>query len=452
MRNNNTLSRAILAATLCGPGAVMAGGFALNEQSASAMGVANAGTAANPENATTVFFNPAGMSQLSGTNVSFGAAVLDIDAEVKDGQASATNNVGAPVSGSDGGDIADPAYLPNIFVTHEVNDTVDVGIGLHAPYGLKADYDDDFVGRYFADKTELTAIALSPSIAVNNGEGFSMGIGVNIIYAKGRLTKFQDYSNYGLPQEGYFDTEGDDIGATISFGLLYELTDRTQIGLSGQTGTTLNLEGDSTLTNFPQVTASGVNLVTAKEDANVPLEIPESLTFGIRHKLTDTVTLLAGATWAKWSRFEALDIESREDGGTISAVGGPKYGDNNLIGHVSENWNDTWQVNVGGIWQATPAWAFKAGYAYDESPVDDNYRTARIPSNDRQWLTLGTQWNDAQSGWTVDVAAGVLLFDDVDVNEQEYTVDDEPVGNGASYSATYELSAWSAGVQVSKAF
>ncbi|WP_203143551.1 OmpP1/FadL family transporter [Marinobacter mangrovi] len=452
MRNNNTLSRAILAATLCGPGAVMAGGFALNEQSASAMGVANAGTAANPENATTVFFNPAGMSQLSGTNVSFGAAVLDIDAEVKDGTASATDNVGNDVSGSDGGDIADPAYLPNIFVTHEINDTVDVGIGLHAPYGLKADYDDDFVGRYFADKTELTAIALSPSIAVNNGEGFSMGIGVNIIYAKGRLTKYQDYSNYGLPQEGYFDTEGDDIGATISFGLLYELTDKTQIGLSGQTGTTLNLEGDSTLTNFPQVTASGVNLVTAKEDANVPLDIPESLTFGIRHKLTDTVTLLAGATWAKWSRFEALDIESREDGGTISAVGGPKYGDNSLIGHVSENWNDTWQVNVGGIWQATPAWAFKAGYAYDESPVDDNYRTARIPSNDRQWLTLGTQWNDAQSGWTVDVAAGVLLFDDVDVNEQEYTVDDEPVGNGASYSATYELSAWSAGVQVSKAF
>ncbi|HBI78526.1 MAG TPA: aromatic hydrocarbon degradation protein, partial [Marinobacter adhaerens] len=59
----------------------MAGGFSLNEQSASAMGTANAGAAANPENATTVLFNPAGMSQLSGTNISFGAAVLDIDAE-----------------------------------------------------------------------------------------------------------------------------------------------------------------------------------------------------------------------------------------------------------------------------------------------------------------------------------------------------------------------------------
>ncbi|MEH6356403.1 MAG: outer membrane protein transport protein [Marinobacter sp.] len=54
------------------------------------MGVANAGAAANPENASTEFFNPAGMSQLKGTNLSFGVAVLDIDVEAKDGSTSAT--------------------------------------------------------------------------------------------------------------------------------------------------------------------------------------------------------------------------------------------------------------------------------------------------------------------------------------------------------------------------
>lgn len=449
----NRLSQAVLASALCAPGFALAGGFALNEQSASAMGTANAGSAANPENATTVFFNPAGMSQLSGTNISFGAAVLDINAEAKKGTTSATDTVGAPVDGNNGGDIADPAVLPNFYLTHEINDNVDVGFGLHAPYGLKADYDDDFVGRYFADKTELTAIALSPSIAVNDGNGFSMGFGVNILYAEGRLSKFQEYSGVSssIPQ-GYIDIEGNDVAATFTFGMLYELTDSTQIGLSGQTGTELKLKGDATLTNFPQASASGLSLVTAREKATVPLKIPESLTFGIRHQLTDSVTLLAGATWAKWSRFEALDVESREDNGTISAVGGPKYGDEDLIGHVSENWKDTWQANVGAIWQATPAWAFKAGYAYDESPVNENYRTARIPSNDRHWLTLGSQWKDAPSGWTVDVAAGVLIFDDVDVNEQEYTVDDEPAAGMASYSGTYELDAWSAALQVSKAF
>lgn len=132
------------------------------------MGVANAGSAANPENATTVLFNPAGMSQLKGTNISFGAAVLDIDAKAK--SASASDTLGGSVDGSNGGDIADPAILPNIYVTHEINDSIDVGFGIHAPYGLAADYDNDFKGRFFADKTELTAISFTPSIAVNNGK------------------------------------------------------------------------------------------------------------------------------------------------------------------------------------------------------------------------------------------------------------------------------------------
>ena len=467
MYKNNRLSQAILAATLVVPAISFAGGFALNEQSASAMGTANAGTAANPENATTVYFNPAGMSQLSGTNMSFGASVLDISAEAKSETASATDTVGAPVQGSNGGDLVPVAVLPNFFMTHEVNDTVDIGFGLHAPYGLTADYDDDFVGRYFADKTELMAIALSPSIALNNGDGFSLGFGVNILYAEGRLSKFQDYSaneaqarqlGYAGPgfQDGYVDIKGDDVGVTFTAGFLWEVTDSTQIGVSGQTGTRLELEGDATLTNVPQptVTSTGLDFdfATLKEDVMVPIEIPESITFGVRHQLTDSVTLLAGATWAKWSRFEALDVVSEEENGSISALGGPKYGQDDLVGHVSENWEDTWQANVGAIWQATPAWAFKAGYPFDQSPVNSDFRTARIPSTDRHWLTLGTQYANLSSGWTVDVAAGMLLFDDVDVNEQEYTVDDQPAAGNASYSATYEVDSWGGAVQISKAF
>lgn len=88
----------------------------------------------------------------------------------------------------------------------------------------------------------------------------------------------------------------------------------------------------------------------------------------------------------------------------------------------------------------------------DESPVNDDFRTARIPSGDRDWVTLGAQYADARSGWTVDVAAGVLLFDDEEVNEQNYDVNDEPMPGAARYRGTYELDAWSAGVQVSKQF
>jgi long-chain fatty acid transport protein len=254
-------------------------------------------------------------------------------------------------------------------------------------------------------------------------------------------------------RDGYADIEGDDVAVSFSFGMLWELTSKTQFGISGQTGTELELEGDAEIENFPAFSPStGLSQSTVTEKSRVPLEIPESITFGARHRLTDTVTLLAGATWAKWSRFEALDIESREDNGPASSAAGPGLGDDDLIAHVSENWKDTWQANVGAIWQATPAWALKAGYAWDESPVNDDFRTARIPSGDRDWLTLGAQYADPHSGWTVDLAAGVLLFDDQEVDEQNYDVNDEPLPGAARFQGTYELDAWSAGVQVSRKF
>ncbi len=442
------------------PGLSVAGGFSLNEQSASAMGTANAGAAANPQNAATVIFNPAGMTQLSGTNLSFGASVLDIDAEAD--EATAINQVGQPVQGSNGGDIADPAYLPSAFLTHEMNDNVAVGIGLHAPYGLAADYDDDFKGRYFADETELTGIALTPSIAVDSGNGLSLGVGVNVMYLDGKLSKFTDTSGALLQQSGngittptgatqaassvptYSNVEGDSIEYTLRIGALYEYSDRTQFGLTAETGTEASLDGDITITNFP--TQSGT--VTLKEDAEVPLDIPPSVTFGARHQLNDDVTLLVGATWARWSDFEELDIYSGEAGnGAISQRQG------NPITHITEKWQDTWQYNLGATWQANPEWKLKAGYAWDESPVD-SYKTARIPSQDRHWLTLGAQFAPANTDWTVDAAVGTLIFDgDATFTEREYShaQPTTPEGN-ARYSGSYDLSAWSASVELSRSF
>jgi long-chain fatty acid transport protein len=283
---------------------------------------------------------------------------------------------------------------------------------------------------------------------------------MNIMYAEARLTKFQDVrggfyqqgvrgamalagisdpsllsplqlariraganaqgagyeQTYGAP---YSDINGDDIAVNFRVGFLYELSDRTQFGLTAQTGTELELEGDAEITGFPKLTSGGLAPSTLNEDAQVPLAIPESITVGARHQLNDSVTMLAGATYARWSRFEGLDVFSTEgDGGQISTALG-RTGDQPLS-HVTEKWQNTWQFNVGGIWQATPAWALKAGYAWDESPVGE-FVTARVPSSDRHWLTLGTQWKDAQSGWTVDAAVGTLLFtDDPKINEFVY--------------------------------
>src|SRR5690606_19935909 len=232
------------------PGLASAAGYALNEQSAHASGTANAGAGANVENASILYFNPAGMTRLpQGTQISFGAAVLNVDPKAKD--ITATDALGRPVDGSNGGDFIDTAVIPNFYVTHTMGDFA-AGVGVYVPFGLTSDYDDDFAGRYLADETEIQVISISPSFAFNINEQLSLGVSMNIMYGEGKLTRYQDFtsalaSNLDLfpggiteargaaaalfdPNPGYFDVEGDDWELGWTIGALYSPTENTHLG------------------------------------------------------------------------------------------------------------------------------------------------------------------------------------------------------------------------------
>ncbi|MFE8071297.1 TonB-dependent receptor [Marinobacteraceae bacterium S3BR75-40.1] len=446
----------VLASSL--PVASWAAGYALNEKSASSAAMANAGAAANAENATVMFFNPAGIGRLEGTNISGGIAALDIKSDT---ESSATDAVGQPMTGTPGEDFVPTPVIPNLAASHALNDNVTLGLGLSAPFGLDADYDDTFVGRNFADITEIKIIDLQPTIALHNDEGFAIGVGINLMHAEGRLTKFQDYTDQqqqlgtGLVPEskGYFDVEGDDYGVGLTFGLMFKPAEHTDIGIAFRSSTQFELEGDATLSNAPNFASPGT-AVKLKESAKLDLETPESLEFSLKQGLTPKWDLLLGAKWTKWSRFEDITIKSDQDNagsiGTISQLGSQKYGGDGVIGYVPEHWKDVWAFSVGTRYQLTDAWALKAGYARDNSPIRDQYRTARVPSDDRNWFTLGVQWENR--GWAVDTALGYSQVGEVDVDEREYNVNDEPLANQSRFQGTYDLSAWGAAVQVSKAF
>ncbi len=431
----------------------IAGGYALNEQGAHASGTANAGAAANPENAGILFFNPAGMTKLKGTQLSFGASVIEVDPEFS---GTATNNVGAPVIGDDGGDFIGTSVIPNLYLTHTW-DRFATGIGIYVPYGLKANYDNDFVGRYFADKTEVQVITIQPSFAFELTEQLSLGFGLNAQYAEGRITKWVDYSDQSpLLPDGYFDTEGDDLEFGWTAGVLFSPTESTNIGLTYRSETDLELEGEAELTGpfGALVGATPGQFVKLKEDAVVPLPTPETATIALKHDFNEQWTLLAGATWTRWSRFENLDIWSDQGGGVLTNfVTGPKYGAvGSIIGHVPENWENTWSAAVGAAYHLSPQWTLRAGYAWDESPVKEEFRTARVPSSDRHWLTLGAGWKEPESGWMVDTAFGYLIIDDIEVDENEFRVGESaPFGN-ANLDAKYEIDAWGVALQVSKGF
>ena len=144
--------------------AANASGFALIEVNASGQGNAYAGAAAHTNNASTVFFNPAGMMNLEGEQLSIAAHIIDPSSDFNnDGSKMNDMAGGAPLTGKDD-DGGDTAFVPNFYWVKPLDDKTSFGIGVNAPFGLKTEYDDDWVGRYHGILSDLKTLNFNPSL------------------------------------------------------------------------------------------------------------------------------------------------------------------------------------------------------------------------------------------------------------------------------------------------
>jgi long-chain fatty acid transport protein len=206
MRNRYRLTSAIITVsavvllTLV-PYELRASSFVINEQSTSSLGTASAGGAAQAEDVSSMFFNPAAIVILN-----YGEAQTDVHGLLLNGNFSNSgtryNLAGTPVnglsiSGGNGGNIPVDKVILNQYLSQPIfRNTpfgdLTVGLGVSAPYGLETNYDGGWVGRYFALRTKLTTIDIQPTIAYRFGR-LSVGIGLDIQYASERSTRAVDY-------------------------------------------------------------------------------------------------------------------------------------------------------------------------------------------------------------------------------------------------------------------
>ena len=511
------LKSAILAATLA-PVVAQASGYKINEQSASGVGNAYAGQAAMVEDASVVFYNPAGMVHLDRAQFTAGFSYLSGDGKFSAGEG--TNAGGQPIAAgdgtySDGGDFLGSAFIPYMYYARPVNEKMAIGLGIFTPFGTNTDYDSDFVGGGFADQTQLKSIDIQPTFAYKINDELSVGFGVDIVYMKGLLSKSVDSVPYsatldqnvqGLMQtnpgldrataqglvaaqagvsatsplfdstyagfENHYEVSGDDWGTGWNVGVMWKPTDATTLGFAYRSEIEVVLEGDSEFANdfylyssqadavVPAGALSGNTSATVRKQASkVPLTTPQSATFSIAHQLTNNLMLQGGATWTGWSSFKYFDVIATEntsgaaDGFTdisdISAANGLDDANglnHGYIGHIVEEWKDVWAAAVGGSYQATPQLLVRAGYAYDQSPVTYKYRTARVPSSDRQWLTAGVQYRIDQD-WSVDMGAAYLFMKEMELEEVNKDLEDNGFG-AASVEGKYKINAFGLSFQV----
>ena len=432
MRTPIRLTLAATALTSLGLGASVshAGGFALIEQGVKGLGNAYAGAAASAEDASTVFFNPAGMTQLSGSQVIAGVHAIKPSTKFSDdGSKSTITNLNT--TGGNGGDAADLALIPNLFLVADVSDEVKVGLGISVPFGLGTNYDKDWKGRYQAVETAVEVININPSLAFKVNPQWSVGLGANIQYFKAKLSNAVDFSSICLgtlspascaglglasPQnpttDGFADITGSSWGVGYNLGVLFAPSEVTRIGLAYRSQVKHSLDGTADFTlpaSAPAAAQSVFGPVFADTSITGNIDLPSMLSLSAFHQLNDAWALLADVTRTGWSSYDKLVIEFE-----------------NPAKDPSEEVNDWKNVNrysLGINFTPNPTWTYRAGIAYDESPVPSaELRSPRSPGSDRTWLALGLGYQMAKN-LTLDIGYAHLFAKDAEINRKGATGD-----------------------------
>lgn len=357
-------------------GTAGASGFQLQNQNGAGTGLAYAGAAAVAEDASTIFFNPAGMTYLAqGHSVSLAGTAISRSVKFSNNGTSAMpvltgtgtlTGLFHPV-GDNGGDGGGLALVPAGYYSYSITPNLRAGLGVSVTYGSETEYDPNFAGRFSGKYTSIHQININPSIAYKVNDMVSLGFGLN--YALNEIEFRQNSAVSTSAPQGTL--KGDDSAWGYNLGAMFQLSPSTRVGVSYRSAIKFKLEGT-------QNVASPLNVDRA---IRAELETPDSASLAVSQRLSDRWEMLGDITWTGWSTVNALVPVVASTGAAATAP-------------LRYNFEDTWRVGLGAKYQYNDALSLRGGVAYDQSPVPNAAsRTMTVPDSDRTWLSFGARWN-----------------------------------------------------------
>lgn len=355
------------------------GGVALYETSGSEVGTAAAGAAARAQDAGTVFTNPAGMTRLEGTQLMFGLYPLYGDMGFNpDGNTSTT--------GGDGGNAIGLLPGGSFFLTTSPTDDLRLGFGSFSYFGSGLDFDDDWVGRYYVQESDLLGFTLMPAAAYRINEWLSIGAGLNAMF--GMLVD-QAAVNNVIGEDGRLEVEDGVWGFGANTGVLIEPREGTRFGITYLSPVDLDFK------DTPDFDGLGPGLETILGargllDAELGLDItvPQMVMLSAYQQLHERWAVMGNVGWQDWSEFGKVDVSIASDDPTSLTL--------------DQDYKDTWHAAVGAQYRISEPWLLSAGVAYDSSAVDDEDRTVTLPIGEAYRFGLGAKYD-----WTRAVALGL---------------------------------------------
>lgn len=390
-----------------------AAGFQVSEHSASGLGRAFAGEAAIGDNASVLARNPAAMSLFKKAEFSVAGSYVAPNFDITGTKDASIGQVlgRTDASALDAEDIVTSAFVPAAYFIQPLNEKVALGLAMFSGYGVKTEYDDDYVAGAAGGTTDLLTFNINPSVSFKATEQLSFGLGINAVYATATVKRnygdllaagtFKAYLPAGKakaaeeankandPGKELFLLEGDAWGFGWNAGALFELNENNRFALAYRSQIDLGFEGD-----FTGATSGG-----QKVDASLDLPLAATAEFSAYHKMTDAFAISYSVLWTQWSVFEEL----RATGNNCS---------NGVCFLKEEDFDDNLRYSLGAEYTIENL-VLRAGFAYDEAAGET---TLSIPESNRRWYTAGATYH-VNSEMSFDLGFAYIDSDDIEFTE-----------------------------------
>lgn len=398
MNRKNLFTRTALAA-LVGVISSQAGaaGFQLNEYSTSALGRAFSGEGVIADDASVGSRNPAALTMFDRPEFSVGAIHINPSVDIK-----GNSPIGAHAS-TNADDIAPSALVPNIHFVAPINDKWAIGASGTTNFGLATDFKKDYTAGLIGGKTDLKTMNLNLSAGYRVNNQFSVGLGLNALYADAEITRhvgeagkvlggalsqkpgmgqLGGYLSSLSPSDRFAQLKGDAWGFGWNAGLLYEFDEDNRVSFTYRSKVKVKFkdgEYQSDLRSIPQLEGMGVvgtNGETIK--GKLDLNLPEIWEFAAYHRVAPKWAVHYNFAYTSWSEFKELRATRKSDGQQLFKK--------------EEGFRDAWRVALGTTYYHDDNWTFRTGIAFDDSPVPADKRSISIPDQDRFWLSAGATY------------------------------------------------------------
>lgn len=454
----NINRRSILAVSisLCLSSAAHAGGFTVTVQSASSGGTASTNHAM-AEDASAMFYNPALLSSIEGTQINSGISLISPDLTVTNmGSEVPSAALGTLISGVNTAEPTSLAATPSLYYKRDISPHMAFGLGLNVPYGVSSEYEKDSFVRYEATESALTALNINPALSWKINDQLALGAGLNIQYVTAILAKSVDSrllcsgisggvvagitnpaqqagasavasaacGNIAVSDsatDGSSTVEATGISYGFNVGAAYRPNQTTTISVGLRSAVKHELEGDVDFEHNAALTAAlgtfGAAIGSSSDallagsgyldrDATADLDLPATASLAFAKKMNSKLTLHGDVTWTDWSSVPEINVD-------FPVVSGSLTLDNSV---TTLKWEDTVRLGAGMTYQLSEHTKLRAGVAYDPTPTPSElYRTPRAPKADTLWLSVGVG-HEFNKKLSLDASLAYIHIEDMKIN------------------------------------